>query len=175
MGAPVTPQLDPRPEPSARPTARTPYMRPIRWVALAIVIFGLLYLWQATQIRGTSTYAAVSARAFPLATGIGILLSGIWLFLLPGAPPAPDAPERTRLDWPRVLLLLLTVIGYAMLFRPLGYMLSTALMLLAGSQILGERRHLLRDLIVSIALAVALNYAFTRLLNINLPAGLIGF
>jgi putative tricarboxylic transport membrane protein len=150
-------------------------MRPIRWVALAITLFSLAFLWQAVLIRDTATYAAVGARAFPYATGIGMLLSGIWLFLLPGALPEPDSPERVRLDWLRLLLLLVAVLVYAFLFRPLGYILSTALVLLAGSQILGERRHLVRDLVVSIVLAVVLNYAFARLLGINLPAGLIGF
>lgn len=152
-----------------------PYMRPIRWVAVIIVVFGIAFLWGASLIRSTNTYAAVGAQAFPYATGVGILLSGIWLFLLPGSPPAPDAPERMHLDWLRLLLTLAAAIVYVYVFRTLGYIIATALMLLTGSQILGSRKDLLRDLIVSIVLAVVLNYAFARLLGINLPEGIIGF
>ncbi len=172
----MDPHMTPLAPPDAAPRPQpTPYMRPIRWVALAIILFALAFLWQATLIRGTSTYAAVGARAFPYATGVGMLLSGVWLFLLPGAQPGPDAPERVQLDWLRLLLLLVTVVVYVYLFRTLGYIVSTALMLLAGAQILGERRHLLRDLLIGVVLAVVLNYAFARLLGINLPEGLIGF
>ena len=73
-------------------------MRAIRWVALIIIVFGAAYLWGALQIRETTTYSAVGPRFFPNALGIGIMLSGVWLFLMPGAPPAEDSPERMRLD-----------------------------------------------------------------------------
>ncbi len=150
-------------------------MRSIRWVALIIIAFGAAYLWGAMQIRETTTYSAVGPRFFPNALGIGIMLSGVWLFLMPGSPPAPDAPEQIALDWVSIGLMVVTVVAYILAFRPLGFIISTALMVVAGSQILGDRHHLLRDTIVGIALAVTVAFVFGRLLNINLPPGLFGF
>lgn len=150
-------------------------MRAIRWIALVIIALGAAYLWQAFQIRQPTTYAAVGPRFFPIAIGIGILLSGIWLFLLPGKPPAPDAPENTRLDWPRIAAMFVAVVVYILLFQTVGYIITTAVMLAAGAQILGERHHWLRDLTIGVLLAIALNFTFDRLLNINLPPGWIGF
>ena len=150
-------------------------MRSIRWVALIIIAFGAAYLWGALQIRETTTYSAVGPRFFPNALGIGILLSGVWLFLMPGAPPAPDAPERIALDWVSIGLMVVTLVAYILAFRPLGFIISTALMVVAGSQILGDRHHLLRDAIIGVVLAVTVAFVFGRLLNINLPPGLFGF
>lgn len=150
-------------------------MRAIRWVALIIVLFGIAYLWGAQQIRETTTYSAVGPRFFPNALGIGIILSGIWLFLMPGAPPAPESPETLSLDWLSVASMAVAVVAYVLLFKPLGYIISTALMVVAGAQILGDRHHLLRDSIIGVGLAVTVAFVFGRLLNISLPPGLIGF
>lgn len=150
-------------------------MRAIRWVAIAIIIFGVGYLWAALQIREATTYSAVGPRFFPNALGIGMVLSGIWLFLMPGAPPSEGSPERISLDWLSIALMAAAVVGYTMIFRPLGYIVSTSLMMVAGAQILGDRGHLLRDLIVGVVLAITVDYVFGQLLNINLPTGLFGF
>ena len=150
-------------------------MRAIRWVALIIIVFGAAYLWGALQIRETTTYSAVGPRFFPNALGIGIMLSGVWLFLMPGAPPGADSPERMRLDWLSVGLMAGAVVAYVFFFQSLGYIIATALMMMAGAQILGERHHLLRDTIVGVILAVSVSFVFGRLLNINLPPGLFGF
>ena len=150
-------------------------MRAIRWVALVIIAFGAAYLWGALQIRETTTYSAVGPRFFPNALGIGIVLSGIWLFLMPGAPPAPDSPETLKLDWLSLGLMAGAVVAYVVAFRPLGYIISTALIMVAGAQILGDRGHLLRDSIIGAGLAVTVAFVFGQLLNINLPSGLFGF
>ena len=150
-------------------------MRAIRWVALIIVLFGVGYLWAGLQIRETTTYSAVGPRFFPNALGIGIMLSGVWLLLMPGAPPAPDTPETLALDWRSLGLMVGVVLLYVLAFRPLGYIISTTLMTLAGAQILGERGHLVRDSIISVGLAVVIAFVFGRLLNIDLPPGLLGF
>ena len=113
-------------------------------------------------------------RFFPNALGIGIILSGLWLFVMPGAPPAPDTPETLVLDWLSLGLMAGAVLLYVLAFRPLGYIVSTTLMMLAGAQILGERGHLVRDSIISVGLAVTIAFVFGRLLNIDLPPGLLG-
>jgi putative tricarboxylic transport membrane protein len=150
-------------------------MRAIRWVALIIVLFGLAYLWGALQIREATTYSAVGPRFFPNALGIGMVLSGIWLFFMPGAPPAADSPETVALDWVSVALMAGAVVVYVFLFKPLGYIIATAMMSVAGAQILGGRHHLLRDALIGAGLAVTVAFVFGRLLNISLPPGILGF
>lgn len=148
-------------------------MRVNRWVALVIVLFGVGYLLAALQIRESTTYSAVGPRFFPNVLGSGIVLSGVWLFLAPGAPGGEDAPQHQPLVWRNIGLMGGIVILYIFLFKPLGYILSTGLVMIAGSLLLSEERRPLRDLLVSIGLAVTVYFVFTRLLNINLPEGLI--
>lgn len=150
-------------------------MRTIRWVAIAIILFGAFYLWGALQIRESTTYAAVGPRFMPNAIGIGIVLSGVWLFVFPGAPPAADSPQSMTLDWLRIGLMLGVVAAYIALFRVLGYVLATTMLLWGGAQVLGERRHLVRDGVIAVALAVTIYYVFSQLLRINLPPGPLGF
>jgi len=150
-------------------------MRAIRWVALAIVLFGAFYLWGALQIRESTTYAAVGPRFMPNAIGLGIVLSGVWLFAFPGAPPAPDSPQSMSLDWVSIGLMVLLVVAYVALFRVAGYVLATTLLLWGGAQILGDRHHLVRDGVIAVALAVVIYYVFSQLLRINLPPGPLGF
>lgn len=150
-------------------------MRAIRWVALAIVMFGVFYLWGALQIRESTTYAAVGPRFMPNAIGIGIVLSGVWLFAFPGAPPGPDSPQSMSLDWVSIGLMVILVAAYVALFRVAGYVLATTLLLWGGAQILGDRRHLVRDGVIAVALALVIYYVFSQLLRINLPPGPLGF
>ncbi|MBE2240074.1 MAG: tripartite tricarboxylate transporter TctB family protein [Caldilineaceae bacterium] len=150
-------------------------MQTIRWVALTIIAFGAFYVWGASLIRESTTYAAVGPRFIPNAIGIGIVLSGLWLFAAPGAPPAPDTPQRMSLDWVSIGLMAGLVLLYILVFRWLGYIGSTILLLWAGAQILGDRSHLLRDGVIAVMLAATIYLVFSRLLGINLPQGLIGF
>lgn len=150
-------------------------MRAIRWVALFIVLFGVFYLWGALQIREATTYAAVGPRFMPNAIGIGIILSGVWLFAFPGAQPSPDSPQSVTLDWLSIGLMLGVVVAYIALFRVVGYVAATTFLLWGGAQVLGERRHFVRDGVIAVALAVTIYYVFSQLLRINLPPGPLGF
>ncbi|HUX41674.1 MAG TPA: tripartite tricarboxylate transporter TctB family protein [Rectinemataceae bacterium] len=69
-------------------------------------------------------------------------------------------------------LVLLDMVAYALLFVPLGFALSTLLALLVGILIL-DRKHLIRDLIISVVGSFGIYFAFTILLRVELPRGLL--
>ena len=157
-------------------------MRQSRLLALLILLFGVGYLWVATQITQPHTVSAVGPRIFPLAIGIGIILSAFWLFGWPGSQDdliggvsVPEQTEAVTFDWRRVFGLLLLLIGYIVVYRPLGYILSTVLFTFGGSQLLGERTTIRRDLLIALLLTVVISFVFARLLGINLPEGLVGW
>jgi putative tricarboxylic transport membrane protein len=64
-------------------------------------------------------------------------------------------------------------IGYALIFIPLGYMVSTALYLAAMVTVI-DRARWKRNLAFAVLFAVIVYYAFTRLLAVQLPAGILG-
>src|SRR5262245_38931263 len=52
---------------------------------IAIVAFGIWFLWQASLLREGPGYAAVGPRVFPVIVGIGLLLSGLGITLVAAA------------------------------------------------------------------------------------------
>ncbi|MCG8348782.1 MAG: tripartite tricarboxylate transporter TctB family protein [Chloroflexales bacterium] len=150
-------------------------MHIMRLVAIAIFMFGIAYLAVAFDIEVSATYATIGPRFFPVAIGIGMVLSGVWLFATPKQVLEADSEQMIALDWPRFGGLLAIMIGYITLLQPLGYIITTTMLMLGGSQLLGERQHLRRDAIVAVLLAVVTGFVFARLLGITLPEGLIGW
>ena len=80
--------------------------------------------------------------------------------------------EEATTDWSTTILALLSLVAYASLLHPLGYTLATALFFPVAGRILGSTR-LRRDIIVGLALGLAIYLIFTRVLGVRLPAGLL--
>jgi len=82
----------------------------------------------------------------------------------------PEPPRR--LAWLSPALLLAALLGYVALLEPLGFALASTGFFVAASRILGSRSWL-RDVPVAVGLAFGAYLAFTRLLDIQLPAGVL--
>jgi putative tricarboxylic transport membrane protein len=84
--------------------------------------------------------------------------------VLPDEPPVPPR---------RLVVVVAMFIGYALIFIPLGYMVSTALYLAAMVTVI-DRARWKRNLAFAVLFAVIVYYAFTRLLAVQLPVGILG-
>jgi len=82
------------------------------------------------------------------------------------SPAAPEGNGATR----RVALFVAGVIAAVALLQPLGYTLSSFLLMLALLQILGIRRWY-SSLAIALGSAVVCHIVFVRLLQIPLPSG----
>ena len=60
--------------------------------------------------------------------------------------------------------------GLIVLWRPLGFILTAALFLVAGAWVLGSRSPI-RDILAGVLVAVGTYALFTRLLGLELPTG----
>ncbi len=85
------------------------------------------------------------------------------------APKSKGEPWN-RYDWPRVGLLLLTMVAYGATFTWLGFLVSTMLFLGAGYLILGERRLVVIGS-ASVLVTVGFWLIMTKLLGIYLAPG----
>jgi putative tricarboxylic transport membrane protein len=83
-----------------------------------------------------------------------------------GAEPA-EAP-----GWLAPAGVAAALVGFAVALEYAGFVLSAALFVVAVSRVLGSRS-LIRDVIVALVLPTAVYLAFTRLLDIFLPAGVL--
>lgn len=113
-------------------------------------------------------YEPVGPRAFPLLTAALIGVCGLVLVVRPGPDDEPNAPGVNV----GVLSISATLFAYALLFQPLGYVLSTALMCFVISRIFGASW--LQAALTGIGLSVISFFLFDRLLDVVLPTGLLG-
>ena len=109
-----------------------------RLVPLAMAAFAVVYLVAAWNIPLDPWSAAetVNARALPLVYGVGLLAVSIALMLV--APPRQDARRGAR--WFVLGAHCVVIAAFGLLIPYAGLWTATALLLLAGLLIAGERR-----------------------------------
>ncbi|MGC8801051.1 tripartite tricarboxylate transporter TctB family protein [Chloroflexus sp.] len=154
--------------------------RALLWLRLAaVVVMGLggVVLAQTPQIGESSGFTVVGPRVFPTIIGIGCLLFGALFFIRVTVAPDHDliaevTAEEASTDWPITLVLLGVLVGYAAVLWPLGYVVATTLFFPLSSRVLGST-HWRRDVLVGLAIGLIVYLAFTRLLGIRLPAGIL--
>ncbi|RJP46686.1 MAG: tripartite tricarboxylate transporter TctB family protein [Anaerolineaceae bacterium] len=161
----------------SKPAFSTRALFSLRAVALTVIILGGIILTQVSQIGTGAGFIVVGPRVFPTAIGIGILILG-FLFLLRTTVVldndlvADVVSENATTDWTTTMLTLLSLVAYASLLHPLGYAIATAFFFPVIGRILGSTQ-LRRDIIVGVALGLVIYLAFTRVLGVRLPAGLL--
>jgi putative tricarboxylic transport membrane protein len=109
--------------------------------ALFLLAFSLAYgaLTFRIPLLPFQAGAAFTAKTMPEALAVlGTLLS---LALLV-KPSSHGRPEVAGFHWRRAALFCLIMVVYGLTVRPLGFLVSTSLFLMAGFMILGERRPL---------------------------------
>jgi putative tricarboxylic transport membrane protein len=164
---------------SAGPASRTPapsFVAP-RIAALLLIAGGLFLLYNALQIGSVRGYSVVGPSIMPIVVSLGLTALGLALALRTTRWPDRDlgrrvAGEEAATHWPTTGLLGILLLAYAFVLGPLGYIVSTAILVPVSARILGSRQ-LLRDAVVGIGLAIVIFAGFTRFLQIRLPAGIL--
>jgi len=106
----------------------------------------------------------------PFVLGISLLLLSLLVIFLPGRRPKEAAWESNALK--RNLLVLAGLLVYMLLFKPLGFYLTTFLLLVYLMKLSGEKR-LKRSVAISFVTVVLIYIVFYRLLVIPFPQGIL--
>ena len=140
--------------------------------ALFFLVLSIVYGYLASGIKlyPGDELDPMTARTLPLIlSGMGIVLS---LVLLATGKHEHHDGNVFALNWKPVILLMLLSLAYGFALDWLGFLVSTAIFLMAGFRILGEKR-------LKILLLVALPFVFifwfglTQMLDIYLAPGRI--
>ena len=145
--------------------------------AIACLLFSVLYLVAARTYPNLSTdYMLVSAAFFPTVVAIVMIVCSVVMLIKAIVKPEVRAPlsKKEKTAYTRGLLAILDCIVYALLFEPLGYIVSSTLALFVLMIIFGNRKWWLMAL-VSIVLSVLLYLLFYYVMQTNLPAGVLGY
>jgi len=147
-------------------------------VALGVVGLGGFFLHGALTLRVLPSYARIGPRFFPILVGAALLACGVLLLVqaLRGVRGVPEEAEDTEagaaFDWVPVAVIAVTLALHASLVSRLGFVLSSTLLYVGVAFGFGERR-LWRSGAVGVVLALVVYLAFTRLLGLRLPAGVL--
>lgn len=153
---------------------RTPWAH---WgVALLICAVGLVLLIGGLLLPEGLESQTVGPGVFPIIIGAGALLVGLVNVVQLRRSPVEildrAAEERATTHWPTAGLLAGTLAAYAAVFVPLGFWQSSTVLVTVVARILGSRKWW-RDVLVGLALALAVYFLFDRALGVTLPPGMI--
>lgn len=133
-----------------------------RWLALVILLICLAYGYAAFFAMDASLppimkRSPIWPSSFPKVLAVGAILLSLTVLL--GFEKSPAKTEAADINLSRLheykvgqaIMLLGLMVAYALLLRPLGFLLSTFLFLSVGSFILGERRFVLMAVVAAVA------------------------
>ena len=153
-----------------------PEARPDFAVGLGVLALGLLTAWQAAVIPDTPVYAAVGAKLVPwlvaallTALGVGLCgsaLRGGWSHTLEDMQDAPPT------NWRALGLLAAGLVVQVALIDWLGFVIASTILYVLVCAAFGSRRVLL-NLIIGLIVTVVAYLAFSRLLGVNIGAGVL--
>ena len=162
--------------PPGRKRAKIPFGDVL--VAVGVLAFGGYFLQGAFKVPLVSGYDRIGPRFFPYLVAAGLLLCGVLLLIqaLRGQVAAPEAAEDVDpgapADWKAVLILTVALLIDIFLIERIGFVLSSAILFWGVCLGFGSRRYL-RDSLSGFGLALVAYLTFTRLLDLNLPAGIL--
>ncbi|NWL79018.1 tripartite tricarboxylate transporter TctB family protein [Pseudomonas taiwanensis] len=135
------------------------------WLLVCTVLAVVAWGFQAPF-----SYDPVGPRAYPLLLLFLMATAAIWLIYKPG-----DA-DNLPISWPlarKVALCVFALFAYALLFEPLGFIVSTSLVGFGlGVLFMGRP---LASLVSGVLMGVLLYGLFDYLLDVPLPLGLLAF
>jgi putative tricarboxylic transport membrane protein len=139
------------------------------YVAIAIIVFSICYLFGANQINQAGSSATVGPRAFPIGIGILMLISGIWLALVTMRKQrAGDSMvELDPVDWRTWVMAVGILLAYALLQPIIGFLIATPLMMFGEAWVFGSRKSK-RDAIIAIVLTATAYVVFNYGLGIHI-------
>lgn len=149
-----------------------------------LTAFGAAYLYFVSDIKQFMPGLTFGgSRLFPIVTGIGMVVLGLFICLktlrqLAVRPPAEKAsppPAVKKSGAWGIALTFVFFLAYSCVLQPLGFLLATFAYLFAMIMLLTPkgRRKPLRFLVVALVADVAVYLLFTRVFELVLPLGIV--
>jgi putative tricarboxylic transport membrane protein len=142
------------------------------FIAMAIVI--LVYSQDIRVIRS----ATVSPRLIPQIVGVSSLLIGAWYVVdiirspheITAGEDSEDVDIDAPTDWRALIIIGIGLTVFALIVQSAGFSLASAAMFAISAYGMGSRKHHL-NIVIGLALGVAVFLVFDTWLGVRLPAG----
>jgi putative tricarboxylic transport membrane protein len=150
-----------------------------RIIFAGTLVLAGIYFWATSNIPTLEIGDPLGPKAFPRLLGIGLVLGAIMLALemwrardTKPAPAPATGPRESNGHYGVVAAAAVLTLIYFLVFEKLGYMLATAIYLIALFSYFNKKRRTM-NLLTAILFAVISYFVFTQLLGVNLPRGII--
>jgi len=147
-------------------------------VALGVLGLGAFFLRGATIIKVLPSYARVGPRFFPFSVALALLACGAVLAFMAlrgqrGLPEdTEDADAEADTDWRVLAIIGAALVLDLLLIKQAGFVLSSTVLFWGVAIGFGDRRPV-RTILIGFALSLVVYLAFTKLLGLTLPAGIL--
>jgi putative tricarboxylic transport membrane protein len=149
-----------------------------RWLAAFMFVLAGVYIAATTRLPSLEIGDPLGPRAFPYLIGAAGILAGIWLLVEHAARTKLGTQVASTTADVHKPVAVAAVLGWMLLFyfmfERLGFLLGMGLFVF-GLTSYFYRNHWITNLIVSVAFPVGIYIAFTKILAISLPRGLLQF
>ncbi len=144
------------------------------WASLFLMILSAAVINGALELEvGTPNNPGSGFMIFGAAVVLGLLALHQFIKSVPSKKPVSEA-AADRIHWGRIAAVIFANVLYVYLFQPVGYFVCTFLLLCFLFQVLERGRWIRR--LVGAALTSFFTYVlFARLLQLNLPKGVLPF
>ncbi len=152
-----------------------------RIIFVCTLLLAGIYFWATAQIPSLELGDPLGPKAFPRLLGIGLLIAAAMLLaemlrnrkqVRSGTKTAARLTWESH-DWVVVIVAAWTAV-YVALFEPAGYMLATAVYLLALMAYFNRGRWVM-NVSTAVLFSTGSYFAFTKLLGVTLARGIIPF
>ncbi len=139
-------------------------------IGLGLIAVAAVIATDAAGMRVPPVHAKVGPRVFPYLVSCGLALSGAVIAWQ--AWNRTFVVEEQQTDWSAVAIIAAGLVIHMNLLKPVGFVPAAMVLFLSVAFAFGSRRYF-RDASVAAALALMAYLAFTRLLGLQLPAGVL--
>ena len=136
-------------------------------LAGGLVLVGAGLVWSAVAAAG-GDLGLQSPRLAPVVISVAWVAVAVAYLVSQLRTREPEPAEKP--GWWSPAGVAASLAGFAVALEYAGFVVSAAVFVVVVARVLGSR-HLVRDVVVAVVLPAAVYLAFTRLLDIFLPAG----
>lgn len=145
-------------------------------MGLVVAIIGVLYLVSTLNLREAAIGNAYAPRYFPMLISLILIITGITFVIKNGAHNVPVAMKnfmRSFIEDKEVnLTIMVTCIGsiiYALIFRKVGFVISTFLFLNL-LLFLTRKERIIANSVIAAIFSITVYVVFSKLLGVTLPS-----
>jgi putative tricarboxylic transport membrane protein len=143
------------------------------WIGLVLMVVAAVIAWNTSQMRIAPTYAKVGPQIFPYLAALALAATGgFFIFQTLGSGRERIIPDTDDTDWRALISISLGFLFEIIFINLLGFVLSASALFVAVAYGFGSRRYV-RDIATALILSTLAFLVFTRLLNLQLPSGIL--